>query len=75
MKQRKTTYFWHGYIVCLCVTSLYQDMLGMDRYLAKARDNWIDAAWSVPVAIIVLVAVLVSYVVNEISKQKGDSDE
>lgn len=45
-----------GFVIALCLHSLFQDMLGLEDYVAHCRDHWVDASWSVPFAVGALLA-------------------
>jgi hypothetical protein len=53
--------FWIGAVVSMAVYSLFQDFLGRDRFLAFARDGWVDATYGVPIAGGLLAAAASAY--------------
>lgn len=65
MKESKAAYLWLGSVLgCLATgaaMSLYQDALGLDAYIALAREHWINPAISVPCAVVSLVVVVAVY--------------
>lgn len=53
--------FWRGIITALCGVSLYQDFLGKEEYIRRVEACWTDSNVSVPLAVLVLIIVWVSW--------------
>ena len=47
--------FFAGYLIALCIESLYQDFLGKEKYIAFISNNWIEPVYSVPIAIVGII--------------------
>ncbi len=58
--------FLAGFISALAMVGLYQDMLGMERYVAMVRIGWMDSAISVPIELAWLLVAWLAY-------RKGES--
>lgn len=65
--------FWNGIMTYACVSSLIQDMFGLDGWVAHIRASWIDAKFTVPLAIIGLLLVLIN-IANEKRKSRLTDD-
>lgn len=52
---RVTVAFLSGGLCAHAGLSLYQDALGLERYLARAREHWVDAVYTVPIAAVMLL--------------------
>lgn len=50
--------FWCGATIALGACTLYQDWYGLEGYIELCRARWIDALYSVPIAIICIVIAL-----------------
>lgn len=50
----KTKLVVAGWLLNSAASSLYQDALGLEKYLATVALNWVDAYYTVPLAIVVL---------------------
>jgi hypothetical protein len=48
-----------------CVSSLVQDMFGLDGWVAHVKASWIDAKVTVPLAIVGLLLVVVNIVMDK----------
>jgi len=44
-----------GFCLHSCFSSLYQDMLGKDGYIAMINSNWVSESITVPIALIALI--------------------
>jgi hypothetical protein len=58
--------FWEGVMTCACVSSLIQDFYGLEGWIAYVKAGWIDAKYSVPIAVIGLLMVACSVVLDKI---------
>lgn len=43
--------FWAGLFAHSSVTSIGQDILGKEEFIRRAEADWMDAAYSVPIAV------------------------
>ena len=50
--------FIKGFLVCLALGSLYQDIIGKAAYIAHVQNHWIDGSITVPLALIAIVWVV-----------------
>jgi hypothetical protein len=50
--------FWCGWIFGACVSSLYQDIMGRDRWIEMVRVGWMTPWVSVPLAIVGILLVM-----------------
>ena len=57
-----------GTILSWSGVSLFQDVLGLERYIQHVRDKWIDASVTVPLAI-VLIGIAIFIFVKEVSDE------
>ena len=57
-----TAAFWSGLCVSVAAHSLYQDAMGLERYLAKVRENWVDPVYTVPIAVALMLVGTGGYV-------------
>lgn len=57
-----TIAFWSGLCVSLASNSLYQDAFGLERYIAKVRENWIDPIWTIPSAVTLMLIGIGGYI-------------
>jgi len=64
--------FWIGAVVSMAVYSLFQDFLGRDRFLAFARDGWVDAVVSVPIAVGLLGVAMAAYLILRLRASDED---
>jgi len=56
--------FWNGFVVCACLESLRQDMIGKERYIKSVDLNWVDSRITVPIAIVGLTVCLIGYIIH-----------
>lgn len=54
-----------GITFALSALSLYQDILGVDRYVAVVRAGWISAYATVPTAICCIAVSLMAFYLKE----------
>lgn len=59
------TKFMAGITFALSALSLYQDILGVDRYVAVVRAGWISAYATVPTAICCIAVSLMAFYLKE----------
>jgi hypothetical protein len=57
--------FVAGYLVAIALTSLGQDAMGKERYLALASTTWVSGWYTVPAAIFVLLLSVWLYTTKE----------
>ena len=50
--------FTSGVVCMACSMSLIQDFYGLDGYVERLRNNWIDGIYTIPIAIIVGIITL-----------------
>lgn len=57
MTQKKKDYLNRisGALSIIAILSLWQDYLGQEAFIQMARDHWVDAAYSVPLALFLLL--------------------
>lgn len=58
-------YFWCGYLTCMAVKSLEQDFTGKEKWLQLASERWIDAKYTIPIAIAIIITVIIYLVMPE----------
>lgn len=46
--------FWAGVLAQIGISSLIQDIVGKEEYLRHVEANWISAAITIPLAVMVL---------------------
>lgn len=63
--------FMRGVISAICGMSLYQDMLGKEKYLRMAEIGWLDSQYSVPLALGMLIVCLFSKMAEPTPKYRG----
>ena len=68
-----TRSFWSGYFLALCIVSLVQDYRGKEGMLERIEHHWVDAKWSVPIALFVAFWAVSAYV--RASVQARETDE
>lgn len=61
--------FWEGMMAYAFATSLIQDMYGLEGWLAHIKTGWIDAKYSVPIAIVGLLMVASSIILDKIKSR------
>lgn len=54
MTTEKSIGFVAGATAMAAVHSLYQDVLGIEAYIASVRAGWVSSAFTIPVALIAL---------------------
>jgi hypothetical protein len=64
--------FWIGSVVSMAVYSLFQDILGRDRFLAFSRDGWVGAEYTVPLALLLLGGAVVAYLILRLRASDED---
>lgn len=57
----KLKYFLAGAMLSTAIESLHQDMLGLDRYVAAVRAEWMSPMITVPVAMFAVVTSILLY--------------
>lgn len=58
-------YFWCGYLIRLASVSLEQDITGKERWLQRAAEAWVDAKYTIPIAIAIIITVIIYIVMPE----------
>ena len=53
-----TLNFWAGFITSIACLMLWQDYCGLDGYIARLRESWIEPVYTIPIAILVLACAL-----------------
>ena len=53
--------FWAGVLCYSCIISLFQDFMGIERYIKFVNAAWVSAWYTVPLALIGLFATVVLY--------------
>jgi hypothetical protein len=53
-------YFLYGFFFHLCINSLWQDMLGLERYIEEVKLHWVSSAYTVPIAAVLLIFIFLS---------------
>lgn len=61
--------FWEGMMTYICATSLIQDFYGLEGWIEHIKAGWIDAKYSVPIAVIGLLMVACSIVLDKIKSR------
>jgi hypothetical protein len=54
----KFTPFWRGWSTAIILVCLYQDALGLERYIAVCRASWLNVPWPVWVIALIIVSAL-----------------
>lgn len=62
-------------VVYGCINSLYQDILGKQAYIEKVKNNWIDGAVTIPLAVGLLILVVVDIAYKARVKAKEDAQQ
>lgn len=52
-----------GYITSILLYSLYQDILGKERYIDYVKNNWIDSGKTITYALTGLVVIIICVIV------------
>ena len=64
MSPRKKVYaalkrsFVYGYLACVGMHMLIQDLLGLEKYVLHVQENWIDLPWAIGLGITLICLVL-----------------
>ena len=53
-------------MISMASQSLYQDALGLERYVAHVREHWVDAVYTIPIAIVLMLAGTGGYVLAKL---------
>ncbi len=62
-----------GWFFSSAFNSLYQDAMGLERFVAKVRERWVDPVYSIPVAVSMLV--FACYLFSSARKQEGKAEK
>jgi hypothetical protein len=44
-----------GFVIAMCLYSLFQDALGLEGYVVYCLEHWVDGSWSIPIAVGALI--------------------
>ncbi|MCK5612836.1 hypothetical protein KAR91_63775 [Candidatus Pacearchaeota archaeon] len=59
----KTRIFLAGYIFCSAIRSLYEDMLGKEKYMQMIDVAWVSWKYTVPIAFfMIIITCVVCYI-------------
>lgn len=60
----KLHYFLLGMISLSCLNSLFSDILGKEAFVNYVQNNWIDSRITIPIAILGLIYVIASIIIE-----------
>ena len=63
MKKTKIT-FWLGFFTCGFGQLAIQDWYGLDGYIARLQDNWVELHWSV-FAVQAVITLVLAFLVQD----------
>ena len=73
MREAVSNSFWAGMLVMIGVRSLIQDIRGHEAIIKSVQNDWVDARYTVPLALAMLEASMVLYVGATNNADKHDS--
>jgi len=47
--------FWSGWLMCVTMRSLHQDILGKEQFMKYVDAAWVSGMWTIPIALMMLL--------------------
>ena len=63
--------FWSGWLMCVAMRSLHQDILGKEQFMKYVDAAWVSGMWTIPIALMMLLVacLLFSAAVKDADRQ------
>ena len=62
--------FCAGVLMVTAIRSLYQDLLGLDKYVEFVKSNWAPASYTVPIAVGMLLVAIVLLMLSQFNARQ-----